>query len=84
MIEEHIQDGDYVVVQEKVEASDGQTVVALVDDQEATIKKMYRRNGKIELRPANEKLETMMYNADRIRIQGVVVGVMRKYNGELS
>jgi repressor LexA len=58
--------------------------VALVDDQEATIKKMYRRNGKIELRPANEKLETMMYNADRIRIQGVVVGVMRKYNGELS
>lgn len=83
MIEEHIRDGDYVIVQEKVEASDSQTVVALIDDHEATIKKMYRRNGKIELRPANEKLETMTYDANRVRIQGVVVGVIRKYNGEL-
>ena len=84
MIEEHIQNGDYVVVQEKVEASNGQTVVALVDDHEATIKKMYRRGGKIELRPANEKLEPMIYDARRVRIQGVVVGVMRKYNGALA
>tara|TARA_Y100000590_G_scaffold465099_1_gene636368 strand:- start:31013 stop:31624 length:612 start_codon:yes stop_codon:yes gene_type:complete len=84
MIEEHIQNGDYVVVQEKVEASNGQTVVALVDDHEATIKKMYRRGGKIELRPANEKLEPMIYDAERVRVQGVVVGVIRKYNGELA
>ena len=84
MIEEHIQNGDYVVVQEKVEASNGQTVVALVDDHEATIKKMYRRGGKIELRPANEKLEPMIYDARRVRIQGVVVGVMRKYNSALA
>ena len=84
MIEEHIQDGDYVVVQEKVEASNGQTVVALVDDHEATIKRMYRRGRKVELRPSNMNLETMIYDADRVRVQGVVVGVMRKYNGEIA
>ena len=84
MIEDHIQNGDYVIVQEKVEASNGQTVVALVDENEATIKKIYRRDGKIELRPANEKLEPMIYDVERVRLQGVVVGVMRKYNGELA
>ncbi len=84
MIEEHIQNGDYVVVQEKVEASNGQTVVALVDDYEATIKKIYRHGRKIELRPANKKLEPMIYDAGRIRVQGVVVGVMRKYKSEFA
>lgn len=84
MIEEQIQDGDYVIVQEKVEAQNGQTVVALIDNQEATIKKFHRQDGRIELRPANESLRPMVFDSDRIRIQGVVVGVMRKYNGELA
>ena len=83
MIEEHIQDGDFVIVQEKIEAQNGQTIVALIDDQEATIKKLYLRNDEIELRPANRTLDPVVYSVDRVRIQGVVVGVMRKYNGEL-
>ena len=83
MIEEHIQDGDFVIVQEKIEAQNGQTIVALIDDQEATIKKLYLRNDEIELRPANRTLDPVIYSVDRVRIQGVVVGVMRKYNGEL-
>ena len=81
MIDDHIQNGDYVIVQEKVEASNGQTVVALIDENEATIKKMYHRKDKIELQPANKAMESMTFEADRIRVQGVVVGVMRKYNG---
>ena len=82
MIEEHIQNGDLVVVQEKVDVQNGQTVVALIDNQEVTIKKIYQRNGEIELRPANRGLDSMFYEAERVRIQGRVVGVMRKYNGE--
>ena len=84
MIEEHIQNGDLVVVQEKVDVQNGQTVVALIDNQEVTIKKIYQRNGEIELRPANRGLDSMFYEAERVRIQGRVVGVMRKYNGEAS
>ena len=83
MIEEQIQNGDLIVVQEKVDAQNGQTVVALIDNQEVTIKKIYRKNGEIELKPANRNLDSMFYEAERIRIQGVVVGVMRKYNGRL-
>ena len=81
MIEEQIQDGDLIVVQEKVDVQNGQTIVALIDNQEVTIKKIYRKNGEIELKPANRNLDSMFYEAERIRIQGVVVGVMRKYNG---
>lgn len=79
MIGEHIADGDFVVVQERSEAHNGETVVALIDNGEATIKKFFKRNGEIELRPANEKLESMVVQADRVRVQGIVVGVMRKY-----
>ena len=55
----------------------------VVGDSEATIKKLYLRNDEIELRPANRTLDPVIYSVDRVRIQGVVVGVMRKYNGEL-
>jgi len=79
MIEEHITDGDFVVVQEKVEAENGETVVVLVDESEVTIKKIFKRNGKIELRPANEELDSLILDADRVRVQGIVVGVLRKY-----
>lgn len=79
MEDEHIRDGDLVVVQEKTDAANGETVVALIDENEVTIKKFYRRNGQVELRPANEKLQSMLVNGDRVRIQGVVVGVMRTY-----
>lgn len=79
MIEEQIADGDFVVVQERAEAHNGETVVALVDEGEATIKKLFKRNGQVELRPANEQLDAIVLDAGRVRIQGIVVGVLRKY-----
>lgn len=79
MVEEHIRDGDLVVVQEKTEALNGETVVALIDDNEVTIKKFFRRDGKVELRPANERIKSVIIDSNRVRIQGVVVGVMRTY-----
>jgi|TARA_B100001750_G_scaffold199622_1_gene173343 repressor LexA len=84
MIEDHIQSGDFVIVQEKVEASNGQTVVALIEYNEVTIKKFFRDKDTIELRPANKQMKPMVYNLDKVKIQGVVVGVMRKYNGDFK
>ena len=84
MIDEHIKSGDFVIVQEKVEASNGQTVVALIEYNEVTIKKYFRDENKIELRPANKHMNTMVYTLDKVKIQGVVVGVMRKYNGDFQ
>jgi len=77
MIDEHIRDGDYVVVQRQDTARDGQTVVALLDTGEATLKKLYHEGGRIRLQPANPSYEPIY--VDNINIQGVVVGVLRKY-----
>jgi repressor LexA len=79
MIEEHIQDGDYVIVESREQAADGQTVVALVDAENVTLKKLYRDGDKIRLQPANQALLPIILESDRVKIQGVVVGVMRKY-----
>jgi len=79
MIEEHITDGDFVVVQEKANAENGETAVALIDESEVTIKKIFKRDDKIELRPANEKFKSLILDTDRVRIQGIVVGILRKY-----
>lgn len=83
MIEDGILDGDYVVVKKQPNADLGQTVVAMVGN-EATIKRYYRRkSGTIELRPANEAYEPILVNSltetDQFRIEGVLVGVIRKY-----
>ncbi|MBU1192202.1 MAG: transcriptional repressor LexA [Gammaproteobacteria bacterium] len=80
MIGAGILDGDTVVVEQRDTASDGDIVVALIDDQEATLKRMKRRkDGMIELIAANPAIPTMVYPADRIRLQGVVVGQLRSY-----
>lgn len=79
MIEEHIQDGDYVVVESREHASDGQTVVALVDAENVTLKKLYRDGDRVRLQPANQALPPITLEGDRVQIQGIVVGVMRKY-----
>ncbi|MEX0843547.1 MAG: transcriptional repressor LexA, partial [Gemmatimonadota bacterium] len=80
MIDEQIRDGDYVIVNSRPTAQDGEMVVALVDDETATVKKLYReRDGRVRLQPANEQLEPMYFPADRVAIQGIVVGVIRKY-----
>jgi len=79
MIDEHIADGDYVIVESRREAGNGEMVVALVDDESATMKRLYREGEEIRLQPANSALAPMRYAAERVRVQGVIVGVMRKY-----
>ena len=79
MIDEQIRDGDYVIVEKREDARNGETVVALIDDTEATLKKFYRDVGRIRLQPANPTMEPIFVEAARVRIQGVVIGVLRKY-----
>jgi repressor LexA len=80
MIEEQIRDGDYIVVQAQDRAEDGQMVVALVSGEAATVKKLYREaDGRIRLQPANPTMEPIFAAAEDVRIQGIVVGVIRKY-----
>ena len=80
MIDAHIEDGDVVVVERKEAARDGDTVIALVDDAEATLK-IFRSqaDGRVRLEPRNESLKPMVLDAHRVRIQGTVVGVLRRY-----
>lgn len=81
MIDAHIEDGDIVVVERKEVARDGDTVIALIDESEATLK-IYRTqgDGRVRLEPRNEALKPMVFDATRVRIQGSVVGVLRRYD----
>jgi len=80
MIDEQIRDGDYIVVTAQETAEDGQMVVALVGGDSATVKKLYRESdGRIRLQPANPIMQPIVEDADNVQIQGVVVGVIRKY-----
>jgi repressor LexA len=79
MIDEQIRDGDFVIVQSRPTAHNGEMVIALVDGENATMKKFYREGERIRLQPANPELEAMYFDADRITIRGVVIGVIRKY-----
>jgi repressor LexA len=80
MIDEQIRDGDYIIVNSRPTADDGEMVVALIDGESATVKTLYReRGGRIRLQPANEALSPMFFDADRVAVQGVVVGVIRRY-----
>jgi len=80
MIEEQIRDGDYIVVSQQDTADNGQMVVALVDAEAATVKKLYREPGnRIRLQPANERMDPIVLDARQVQVQGVVVGVIRKY-----
>jgi len=80
MIDEHIQDGDYVVIEQREEAHNGEMVIALIDGENATLKRYYREDDQIRLQPANTALEPIWVREDQIRIQGVVVGIMRRYS----
>ncbi|TDI48456.1 MAG: transcriptional repressor LexA [Acidobacteria bacterium] len=79
MIDEQIRDGDYVVVEKRETAQDGETVVALVDDTDATLKRFFHDGDTIRLEPANPAVPTLRRRPDQVKIQGVVVGVIRKY-----
>lgn len=80
MIDEQIKDGDYVVVHERNQADNGQTVIALVHGTSATVKRYYREpGGWIRLQPANPTMQPIRVNERDVMVQGVVVGVIRKY-----
>jgi repressor LexA len=80
MIDEHIRDGDYVIVHERRSADNGEMVIALLNGGGATVKKLYReRDGRIRLQPANESMAPIYVHERDIAIQGIVVGVLRRY-----
>lgn len=77
MIDEGIRSGDYVLVENRRWASNGETVVAIIGDNEATLKKYYKEGGRIRLQPANPELEPIV--VDQCEIRGVVVGLVRRF-----
>jgi repressor LexA len=80
MIDDHILDGDYVLVERTAEVSDGDVVVALVDGAETTLKRYYREpGGMVRLQPANAAMAPILLPADRVQIQGRLLAVLRKY-----
>jgi repressor LexA len=79
MIDEQIRDGDFVIVEDRKTADNGEMVIALLNGTDATLKKFYRENGRVRLQPANPAMDAIMVPADHVQIQGVVVGVLRKY-----
>jgi repressor LexA len=79
MVEAGIQDGDIVLIRRDDNADTGSIVVALVDDAEVTLKRFRRKGASIALEPANRAYETQIFGADRVKIQGRLVGLMRRY-----
>jgi repressor LexA len=79
MINAGILDGDTVIIQETETANTGEIIVALVDDAEATLKRLRRRGDSIALEAANPAYETRLYGADRVKVQGKLVGLIRRY-----
>ncbi|MBU1132985.1 MAG: transcriptional repressor LexA [Patescibacteria group bacterium] len=80
MINEHIEDGDYVVLKQQETANDGDKVVALIDNEFATLKIFYKeKGGKIRLQPANDKMDPIIVDSKQLTIQGVVTGIIRRY-----
>ena len=79
MIEDHIQDGDYVIVERRDVAENGETVVALIDNDRATLKRFYREKGRVRLQPAHPDMKPIIVREGDFAIQGVVVGVLRKF-----
>ena len=79
MIDEQIRDGDIVIVEDRRTAENGEMVIALLDASEVTLKTLHRENGRIRLQPANPALQPLVVDADRVQVQGVVIGLMRRY-----
>ena len=80
MIDAGILDGDLVVIQRTDTADDGEIVVALIDDEEATLKRLFHLSGRrIKLVAENRNLSPLIYPANRVRIQGVLTGQLRTY-----
>ena len=79
MLDEQIRDGDFVIVDSGSQPKNGQTVVALLENGEVTLKRFYREGTRIRLQPANEAYEALYVPANELTVQGVVIGILRKY-----
>jgi repressor LexA len=80
MIDEQIRDGDFVLIEERPRVKDGDLVVALLDGGDATLKKFFREGEKVRLQPANPEMRPIVVPGADVRVQGVVIGVLRKYH----
>lgn len=79
MIEEHIRDGDLVIIEERKDARNGETVVALIDESDATLKTFFLEGDTVRLQPANHTMDPIRVPAGQVRVQGVVVGLIRTF-----
>jgi repressor LexA len=80
MIDEQIRDGDYVIVEDRQSARDGEMVIALLGGENVTLKKLFReRDGRVRLQPANAEMQPLYVDPKTLKIQGVVIGVLRRY-----
>ena len=79
MADEQIRDGDYVIVERRSDPRNGEVVIAVLDGEKATLKKFYREDRQIRLQPAIPTTSPILVTDDRVAIQGVVVGLLRKY-----
>ena len=78
MIDEHICDGDIALIENRTDARDGEIVVALlIEENQATLKRLYRRGANIELQPANSQLQPLTLPANQVRVQGIFRGLLR-------
>ncbi len=80
MIDEGIFDGDWVIIEQADHARNGEIVVALVDGEEATLKRIEQKQGQLILHPANSSMEPMVFSPDQVQIQGILKGQMRSYH----
>ena len=79
MIDDNIQDGDIVIIEKKLSAENGQSVVALINDEQVTLKKFYIEADGIRLQPANPEMEPILLKNEEVQVLGVVTGVIRKF-----
>jgi repressor LexA len=79
MIDAGIHDGDTVIIRRSDTADNGSIVVALVEDTEVTLKRLRRKGASIALEPANTEYETRIFGPDQVKVQGSLVGLIRKY-----
>lgn len=80
MIDEHIADGDFVIVESRKDAVNGEMVVALIDGENVTLKRIFREGKLVRLQPSNREIAPIVVDGSRVQVQGVIVGVMRKYS----
>jgi len=80
MIEDGILDGDYVVIEQRDSANNGDIVVALVRNEEVTLKRIEQKRGEVVLHPANASMEAMVYLPEEVQVQGVLRGLLRSYS----